>query len=90
MLGHLNYDDQMSRCHPIGSQGDALRAIACAAGYGIRWLMGAILRLSLKGLSAPLNLWLWMVLALLWMPNCEPTRQLIAIAVLSARELLVS
>ena len=41
--------------------GDALHAVLCAAGYNIRWLLRAIVRLGLKGLFAPLlaRLWIW-------------------------------
>ena len=64
MIGHVKHDHRMIRCHLIGSLGDALHAIACAAGYNIRWLMRAMLRLGLKGLFTPLNLWLWVKLSL--------------------------
>jgi len=33
-----------------GKLGDALHAVLCAAGYNLRWLMRAILRLGLKGI----------------------------------------
>jgi len=46
----------MIRCHLRGSTGDALHAMACAAGYNIRWLMRAMLRLGLKGLFVLLTL----------------------------------
>ena len=32
VIGHVKHDHRMSRCHLIGSLGDALHAIACAAG----------------------------------------------------------
>ena len=70
----------MIRCHLIGSLGDALHAIACAAGEstdGIRWLMRAMLRLGLKGLFAPLNLRLWVTLTVRWRAIGEITHQLI-------------
>ena len=51
-IGHVKHDNRMIRCHLLGSTGDALHAIACAAGYNIRWLMRAMLRLGLKGLFA--------------------------------------
>ena len=51
-IGHVKHDNRMIRCHLQGSTGDALHAIACAAGYNIRWLMRAMLRLGLKGLFA--------------------------------------
>ena len=58
----------MVRCYLKGSLGDALHAISCAAGYNIRWLMRAMLRLGLTGLFALLNLLLWFALAL----RCTP------------------
>ena len=70
----------MSRCHLIGSLGDALHAMACAAGPstdGIRWLMRAMLRLGLKGLFAPSNLWLWATLTVRWSAIGEIARRLI-------------
>ncbi len=51
-IGHVKHDNRMIRCYLQGSTGDALHAISCAAGYNIRWLMRAILRLGLKGLFA--------------------------------------
>ena len=80
VIGHVKHDHRMIRCQLIGSLGDALHAIACAAGYNIRWLMRAMLRLGLKGLFAPLNLWLWVMLTLRWRANRESTRELIAAA----------
>ena len=77
VIGHVKHDHRMSRCHLIGSLGDALHAIACAAGYNIRWLMRAMLRLGLKGLFAPLHLWLWATLTVRWSAIREITHQLI-------------
>jgi IS5 family transposase len=34
----------MDRCHLKGSEGDALHAVLCAAGYNIRWLLRMIAR----------------------------------------------
>ena len=34
----------MQRCLLKGSEGDALHAVLCAAGFNIRWLMRALLR----------------------------------------------
>ena len=51
-IGHVKHDHRMIRCYLKGSIGDALHAISCAAGYNIRWLMRAILRLGLRGLFA--------------------------------------
>ena len=77
VIGHVKHDHRMSRCQLIGSLGDALHVIACAAGYNIRWLMRAMLRLGLKGLFAPLNLWLWVMLALRCSAIGELTARLI-------------
>jgi IS5 family transposase len=52
VIGHTKHDNRMIRCHLKGSLGDALHAISCAAGYNIRWLMRAVMRLGLKGLFA--------------------------------------
>ena len=38
----------MGRCHLKGSEGDALHAVLCAAGYNIRWLLRMIAK---KGLG---------------------------------------
>ena len=51
----------MRRCWLKGSQGDAIHALLCAAGFNIRWLLRAIVRKGLKGLFARLillRLWL--------------------------------
>ncbi len=47
-IGHLKSDNRMDRCWLKGSLGDALHAVLCAAGYNLRWLMRAMLRLGLK------------------------------------------
>ncbi len=41
-------DDRMDRCHLKGSEGDALHAVLCAAGYNICWLLRMIVK---KGLG---------------------------------------
>ena len=41
-------DHRMNRCHLKGSEGDALHAVLCAAGYNIRWLLRMIAK---KGLG---------------------------------------
>jgi len=38
----------MNRCHLKGSEGVALHAVLCAAGYNIRWLLWIIVK---KGLG---------------------------------------
>ena len=37
----------MDRCWLQGALGDALHAVSCAAGYNLRWLLRAIVRLGL-------------------------------------------
>ena len=49
-IGHLKSDNRMDRCWLPGSLGDALHAISCAAGYNLRWLLRAIVRLGLGSL----------------------------------------
>lgn len=49
-IGHLKHDNGMDRCWLQGAKGDAVHAVLCAAGYNIRWLLRAIVRLGLKGL----------------------------------------
>lgn len=39
IIGHVKDDCGMRRCRLKGAQGDALHAIACAAGYNLRWLL---------------------------------------------------
>ena len=50
LIGHTKTDHRMDRCWLQGAVGDALHALSCAAGYNIRWLLRAIVRLGLKGL----------------------------------------
>ena len=49
-IGHLKADHRMDRCWLKGSEGDALHAVLCAAGFNIRWLLRAIAAKGLKGL----------------------------------------
>ena len=60
-IGHVKHDNRMIRCYLRGSVGDALHAISCAAGYNIRWLMRAIMRLGLRGLFAFAFLAAWSI-----------------------------
>jgi transposase, IS5 family len=46
-IGHLKSDHRLDRCWLKGALGDALRAISCAAGYNLRWLLRAITRLGI-------------------------------------------
>jgi IS5 family transposase len=73
VIGHVKQDHGMQRCWLKGSEGDALHAVLCAAGYNLRWLLRAIARKGLKALFAPV-LWLaslteWLVSALGHSPN---------------------
>jgi IS5 family transposase len=47
-IGHLKSDNRMDRCWLHGQLGDALHAVLCAAGYNLRWLLRAMVRLGLK------------------------------------------
>lgn len=49
-MGHTKKDNGMHRCWLKGSEGDALHAVLCAAGFNIRWLLRAIVRLGLTAL----------------------------------------
>lgn len=51
MIGHTKSDDRMDRCWLPRALGVALHALSCAAGYNIRWLMRAIVRVAAKRLS---------------------------------------
>lgn len=55
-IGHTKQDNGMQRCWLKGSEGDALHAVLCAAGFNIRWLMRAIARLGLAALLFALNI----------------------------------
>ncbi len=46
-IGHLKSDHRMDRCWLQGQLGDALHAVLCAAGYNLRWLLRAMVRLGL-------------------------------------------
>lgn len=47
IIGHCKADHRMERCWLKGELGDALHAVLCAAGYNLRWLMRAVVRLGL-------------------------------------------
>jgi len=49
-IGHLKSDQRMDRCWLPRQLGDALHAVLCAAGYNIRWLLPAMVRLGLSAL----------------------------------------
>ena len=46
-IGHLKADHGMRRCWLKGSSGDALHVLLCAAGFNLKWLLRAIIRLGL-------------------------------------------
>jgi len=62
-IGHLKHDNALDRCWLLGATGDALHTVLCAAGYNLRWLLRAIVRLGLQGLLAPLFA---LLLTLVW------------------------
>jgi IS5 family transposase len=47
IIGHVRQDHGMRHCWLKGQTGDALYAVLCAAGYNLRWLLRAIVRLGL-------------------------------------------
>jgi IS5 family transposase len=49
-IGHLKSDNRMDRCWLQGAVGDALHTVLCAAGFNLRWLLRAMVRLGLKAL----------------------------------------
>ena len=49
-IGHLKLDHRMDRCWFSGQLDDALHTVLCAAGYNLRWLLRAMVRLGLKTL----------------------------------------
>jgi len=69
-IGHAKSDHRMDRCWMQGTLGDALHALSCAAGYNIRWLLRAIVRLAAKRpfLALP-DLVLYARIGALWSAN---------------------
>ncbi|BFG80002.1 IS5-like element IS1478 family transposase [Paraburkholderia terrae] len=66
IIGHVKQDHGMQRCWLKGQTGDALHAVLCAAGYNLRWLLRAIVRLGL----GPVFFWLaWACFRLNVMPQ---------------------
>lgn len=55
-IGHLKADHRLDRCWLKGSEGDAPHAVLCAAGFNIRRLLRAIVRLGMAGLFLALTL----------------------------------
>ncbi|CAE6872681.1 hypothetical protein R75465_08389 [Paraburkholderia aspalathi] len=60
VIGHVKHDHGMRRCGLKGQTGDALHAVLCAAGYNLRWLLRAIVRLGLKSVFFMLALLHWL------------------------------
>lgn len=60
VIGHLKNDNGMRRCWLKGALGDALNAVLCAAGYNLRWLMRAVVRLGLGAFFALVWVLAWM------------------------------
>jgi IS5 family transposase len=58
-IGHLKSDHRMDRCWLRGETGDALHAVLCAAGYNLRWLLRAIVRLGIGPLFLRPAWWRW-------------------------------
>jgi IS5 family transposase len=69
-IGHTKHDHRMDKCWLKGSEGDALHAVLCAAGFNIRWLLRALRRqLQAGGLkhvySALIAVWaFWLATAM--------------------------
>ena len=61
-IGHLKADHRMDKCWLKGSEGDALHAVLCAAGFNIRWLLRAIAAQALVFVFFWLRLWAQMPL----------------------------
>ena len=73
VIGHLKDDCGLRRNWLKGSEGDVLHPVLCAAGYNLRWLLRAVVRLGLKALFA-----LWLLVGMLgrvvsnersWLPD---------------------
>lgn len=75
-IGHLKSDNRMDRCWLQGATGDALHAVLCAAGYNLRWLLRAMVRLGLKArlLRPEFIAWLAHFLASISSTNAYPLR----------------
>ncbi len=50
VIGHLKADHRMDRCWLKGSEGDAIHAVLCAAGFNLRWLLRAVARMGIRAL----------------------------------------
>ena len=54
-LGNTKHDHRMDRCWLKGTEGDALHAVLCAAGFNIRWLLRALAQLGLAAILLTLT-----------------------------------
>jgi IS5 family transposase len=69
-IGHTKHDHRMDKCWLKGSEGDALHAVLCAAGFNIRWLLRALRhQLQASGLKHVYLAWIavwvvWLVAAM--------------------------
>jgi transposase, IS5 family len=52
VIGHLKSDHRMQRRWLQGQLGGALHTVLCTAGYNLRWLLRAMVRLGLSALEA--------------------------------------
>lgn len=58
IIGHVKADHGMQRNWLRGEAGDAIHPILCAAGFNLRWLLRAIVRLGLRAIFFVLAQWL--------------------------------
>jgi transposase, IS5 family len=65
IIGHVKHDHGMRRCWLKGQTGDALHAVLCAAGYNLRWLLRAVVRLGLRPIF-------FILASLHWLVNVTP------------------
>ena len=83
-IGHLKSDHRMDRCWLQGALGDALHSISCAAGYNLRWLLRAIVRLAAKRSCLALN-----GLALCARISVTSARSSVSVALVAWRQAIV-
>jgi IS5 family transposase len=66
IIGHVKHDHGMRRCWLKGQTGDAQQhAVLCAAGYNLRWLLRAVVRLGLRPIF-------FILASLHWLVNVTP------------------
>jgi transposase, IS5 family len=68
-IGHLKADHRMDRCWLKGTEGDALHAVLCAAGFNIRWLLRAIAEQAAMAAKAFFFVLLWLCAVLRMAPR---------------------